>query len=117
MITGASKAPLAAPAIPASSPPLQRRPTLYINLSLFVMAVTGVIFVVVFSLLAYAVIKFRRRADDDGREPPQIYGSNQMELAWTVIPVLIVVVLFLAAVRVIHAVEDAKCATTSRAIR
>ena len=31
-----------------------------------------------------------------------------MELAWTVIPVLIVVVLFLATARVIHAVEDAK---------
>ena len=31
-----------------------------------------------------------------------------MELAWTVIPVLIVVVLFLASARVIHAVEDAQ---------
>jgi cytochrome c oxidase subunit 2 len=78
------------------------------HLSLFVLAVTAVIFVVVFSLLVYAVIKFRRRAGDDSREPPQIYGSNQVELAWTVIPVLIVVVLFLAAARVIHAVEDAK---------
>lgn len=72
------------------------------------MAVTAVIFVVVFSLIAYAVIRFRRRPNDDGREPPQIYGSNQVELAWTVIPVLIVVVLFLAAARVIHAIEDAK---------
>jgi len=75
---------------------------------LFVLAVTGFIFVVVFSLLAYTVIKFRLRAGDDGREPAQIYGSNQVELAWTVIPVLIVVVLFLAAARVIHAIEDAQ---------
>lgn len=72
------------------------------------MAICGAIFVTVFSLLVYAVIKFRRRAGDDSREPPQIYGSNQVELAWTVIPILIVVVLFLAAARVIHAVEDAK---------
>ena len=78
------------------------------HLSLFVLAITGLIFVVVFTLLAYAVVKFRRRSGDDDREPPQIYGSNQMELAWTVIPVLIVVVLFLAAARVIHAIEDAK---------
>ena len=62
----------------------------------------------VFSLLVYSVVKFRRRAGDDGREPPQIYGSNQVELAWTVIPVLIVVVLFLATARVIHAIEDAR---------
>ncbi len=56
----------------------------------------------VFSLLVYSAMKFRKKADDDGREPPQIYGSNQLELAWTVIPVLIVVVLFLTTARVIH---------------
>jgi cytochrome c oxidase subunit II len=78
------------------------------HLSLFVLATCAAIFITVFSLLVYAVVKFRRREDDDGREPAQIYGSNQVELAWTVIPVLIVVVLFLAAARVTHAVEDAK---------
>ena len=55
----------------------------------------------------YSVVKYRKREGDDGREPPQIYGSNQIELAWTVIPVLTVVVLFLATARVIHGVEDA----------
>jgi cytochrome c oxidase subunit 2 len=67
----------------------------------------GAIFVTVFTLLAYAAIRFRKRTDDDRREPPQIYGSNQLELAWTVIPVLIVVVLFLTTARVIHGVQDA----------
>ena len=78
------------------------------HLSLFVLAICAAIFVVVFSLIVYAVVKFRKRDTDDGHEPPQIYGSNQVELAWTVIPILIVVVLFLAAARVIHAVEDAQ---------
>ncbi len=78
------------------------------HLSLFVMAICLAIFLVVFSLIVYAAVKFRSRPGDDGREPPQIYGSNQVELAWTVIPILIVVVLFLAAARVIHAVEDAQ---------
>ena len=72
------------------------------------MAICLVIFIVVFSLIAYATVKFRKKAGDDGHEPPQIYGSNQVELAWTVIPILIVVILFLAAARVIHAVEDAQ---------
>lgn len=76
-------------------------------LSLFVLTVTGAIFVIVCSLLVYSAVKFRKRADDDGREPVQIYGSNQLELAWTVIPVLIVVVLFLTTARVIHGVQDA----------
>jgi len=78
------------------------------QLSLFILLITGVIFVLVFGLLAYAAVKFRRRPNDDGREPPQIYGSNQVELAWTVIPVLVVVVMFTTTARVIHAVQDAK---------
>jgi cytochrome c oxidase subunit 2 len=77
------------------------------HLSLFVLGVTGVIFLVVFSLLSYAVVKFRSRAADTEREPAQVYGSTQIELAWTIIPILIVVVLFLATARVIHAIQDA----------
>jgi cytochrome c oxidase subunit 2 len=96
------------PATPSIFSPASTPADSIYHLSLFVLAVTGLIFIVVSLLLAYVVVKFRRRAGDDGREPPQIYGSNQVELAWTVIPVLIIVVLFLAAARVIHAVQDAK---------
>jgi cytochrome c oxidase subunit 2 len=77
------------------------------GLSLFVLLVTGLIFVVVAGLLAYATVKFRDRGTNADREPPQVYGSTQIELAWTVIPVLIVAVLFLATARVIHAIQDA----------
>ncbi len=78
-----------------------------LHISYFVLILTGIIFVIVGSMLVYAVVKFRRRAGDDGHEPPQVYGSNQLELAWTVIPVLIVLVLFLATARVIHSLQDA----------
>src|SRR5467141_5454857 len=78
-----------------------------LGLSLFVVAVTAAIFVIVFSLLVYCVARFGKRADDDGREPPQVYGSTQVELAWTVIPILIVVVLFLAAARVVGSIQNA----------
>src|ERR1700693_2824139 len=77
------------------------------HLSVFVLGVTGLIFIVVFSLLSYVVVKFRSRATDMDREPAQVYGSTQIELAWTIIPILIVVVLFLATARVIHAIQDA----------
>ena len=75
------------------------------NLSLFVVGIAAVIFVIVFTLLTYSVIRFRKRRQDDGREPPQIYGSNQVELAWTVIPTLIVVTLFMATARVIAGIQ------------
>ncbi len=78
-----------------------------LHLSRFVLAITALIFLVVFGLLTYAVVKFRRRTDEDKSEPAQVYGSTQIELAWTVIPILIVVVLFLATARVIHAIQDA----------
>jgi len=77
------------------------------DLSLFVLAITGAIFAVVFGLLIYAVVQFRKKVDDDGHEPPQVYGSSQVELAWTVIPVLIVVALFMATARVIASVQRA----------
>jgi len=79
-----------------------------LHLSLFVLAICGVIFLVVSGLLLYSIVRFRRASDDDNSEPAQVYGSNQVELAWTVIPILIVVVLFLATARVIHAVQDAQ---------
>ena len=75
------------------------------GLSLFVLAITGAIFLTVFTLLLYSVVKFRKRTNDDGREPPQVYGSNQVELAWTIIPILIVVALFMATARVIAIVQ------------
>src|SRR5246500_4818554 len=77
------------------------------DLSVFVLIVTGIIFLAVFALLLYSVVRFRGRAMDGGREPAQVYGSMQIELAWTIIPTLIVVVLFLATARVIHAIQDA----------
>jgi heme/copper-type cytochrome/quinol oxidase subunit 2 len=62
------------------------------GVSLLVLVVTGCIFAIVFGLLAYVAVKFRRRTEDDGGEPAQVYGSIQVEIAWTVIPILIVVV-------------------------
>src|SRR5215813_12713042 len=77
------------------------------HLSFFVLTITGLIFLVVFSLLIYVLVRFRRKAGDLGREPAQVYGSTQIELAWTVIPILIVAVLFAGTARVIHAIQDA----------
>src|SRR5579871_589562 len=87
---------------PASTPAHQ-----IFDLSVFVVAITGGIFLVVGGLLAIALYRFRARKTDPLDEPAQIYGSTQIELAWTVIPVLIVVVLFLTTARIIFAIQDA----------
>jgi cytochrome c oxidase subunit 2 len=77
------------------------------GLSLFVLTITGTIFAVVAGMLTFVIVKFRARESDAQQEPAQVYGSTQVELAWTVIPVLIVVVLFLTTARIIFAVQDA----------
>jgi cytochrome c oxidase subunit II len=77
------------------------------GLSLFVLLITGAIFFSVGGLLVYVIIRYRARGEEGEHEPAQVYGSVQVELAWTVIPVLIVVVLFLTTARIIFAVQDA----------
>jgi cytochrome c oxidase subunit II len=77
------------------------------QISLLTLAICGAIFLIVASLLFYTVIRFRRRPNDEDSEPPQIYGSNQIELAWTVFPILIVFVLILVTARTISDVQNA----------
>ena len=76
---------------------------------MLVLSITSGIFLVVGGLLLYALLRYRHLPNDvnAAQEPAQIYGSNQIELSWTVIPILIVVMLFLATARVILATEDA----------
>ncbi|MGC2297372.1 MAG: cytochrome c oxidase subunit II [Acidobacteriaceae bacterium] len=99
-----AEGPQASPSIyaPASTPANN-----ILELSWFVVAITGGIFVTVGGLLTWAIIRYRARRTDDNSEPAQIYGSTQVELAWTVIPILIVVVLFLTTARIIFAIQDA----------
>jgi len=77
------------------------------RLSYLVLTVTGAIFLTVFCLLLWALVKFREKPGSGPGEPAQVYGSKQVELAWTVIPVLIVVVLLLATVRAIGSIQNA----------
>ena len=100
-------APTKSPQVPSIFSPESTPADQVFHLSTFVLTVTGTIFAVVFTLLVYSITKYRQRSGDDGREPVPVYGSSQMELSWTVIPILIVLVLFLATARVLHSVQDA----------
>ena len=76
------------------------------NISMLMLAICAAIFLVVGGLLAFTIVRFRRRKTDNGSEPVQIYGSNRIEIAWTVIPVLIVVVLSMATARAVVEVKN-----------
>src|SRR5215831_14187227 len=75
------------------------------NLSILVLAITGFIFVAVEGILIYAIVRFRRRATDASAEPPQVYGSKPIEIAWTSAPALVVFVLVLVSARTLWEVN------------
>jgi cytochrome c oxidase subunit II len=77
------------------------------DLSFFVLTISAGIFLGVSVLLVYALFRYRARPGDT-TEPPQVFGSVQIELAWTIIPILIIVMLFLGTARVLFSVQDAR---------
>jgi cytochrome c oxidase subunit 2 len=78
-----------------------------VKVAVLSLLICGAIFVIVAGLLAFIIFKFRRRPGDDAAEPPQVYGSNQIEIAWTVIPLLIVFILTMVTARIVSAVQNA----------
>lgn len=79
---------------PASPPATSIR-----DLAVVVLAVTGGIFVIVQLVLIYSILRFRKRPATNANEPPQVYGSHPIEIAWTAAPGLIVFVLVLIVAR------------------
>ena len=57
----------------------------------------AVVFVAVQGALIYMVIKFRRR--EGSGDPAQTHGNGKLEIAWTIIPALILIVAVVPTIR------------------
>jgi cytochrome c oxidase subunit 2 len=75
------------------------------TLSILVFAITGFIFLVVEGVLFYTILRFRRGPAAGAMEPPQVYGSKPIEIAWTAAPALIVFLLVLVTTRTLAEVN------------
>lgn len=80
--------------------------TIY-DLALLVLLICAGIFITVVSVLIYTIIRFRGKPDGGQSEPPQIYGGTQIEMAWTVLPIIITTVLILVSARTIGEIQNA----------
>ena len=60
------------------------------NLAKPVFIAAGVIGLFVYALIAFAVVKFRRKDEND--VPVQVHGSTPLEIGWTILPAAILVV-------------------------
>lgn len=77
-----------------------------VKLAILVFAVAGLIFLVVSGVLYYSVWRFRESPGEQSLgEPPQVYGSMPIEVAWTAAPTMIVFFLVLVTTRTLWDVE------------
>ena len=73
------------------------------NLYNLFMYIAAVVFVVVSGLVIWSLIRYRRRGDD---LPTQTHGNNRLEIVWTLIPTVIVLVLFVFTIQAQNKVLD-----------
>ncbi len=76
-----------------------------LNITWLVIGIVGVLGIIVMTLIIFSIIRYRHKEGDETTEPPQIYGSNPIELAWTLLPTLIVFVLFMVSARGIFEIQ------------
>jgi len=73
------------------------------KLYLLVVAMGAAVFLIVEGALVLMLIRYKKRSND---LPPQIEGNNLLEIIWTGIPIVIVVVLFVFSSIVLVRVEN-----------
>ncbi|MDQ2940804.1 MAG: cytochrome c oxidase subunit II [Chloroflexota bacterium] len=69
-----------------------------------VLVMGGIVFVGVEGFILYAAVRYRRKPGDD-LLPPQVHGNTVVEIIWTIIPTVIVLILFVISTITLNAVE------------
>ena len=80
------------------------RANLVDQLAQILIGVSTVVFLVVEGALVYAVIRFRKKKDDETDAVP-FHGNNTLELIWTLIPAFIVVFIGFYSFQVLTDIE------------
>ncbi|MBG81309.1 MAG: cytochrome c oxidase subunit II [Phycisphaerae bacterium] len=76
-----------------------------LDITWLVIGIVGTLGVIVMAMIAFSIVRYRHREGDTDEDPPQVYGSSPIELAWTILPTLIVFILFLVSARGIFEIE------------
>ena len=69
-----------------------------------ILVMGGIVFVAVEGFIIYSVVRYRRR---DDRLPTQIHGNNLVEVIWTAIPTVIVLILFVLSTLTLNTISQA----------
>ena len=83
------------------------------NVFNIVLIMATVVFVVVEGLIVFSAFRFRRKAKDTS-EPIQVHGNTKAEIAWTILPALIVVTLFVLALQTLQTLDTKPAAAAEQ---
>jgi cytochrome c oxidase subunit II len=67
-----------------------------------VLVMGGIVFVGVEGFIVYSIVRYRRR---DDRLPTQVHGNNLVEVIWTAIPTVIVLILFVLSTLTLNSIS------------
>ena len=86
--------------IPAEPHTTQAKETFWLYNVVLVMG--AIVFFGVEGFIVYSVVRYRRR---DDRLPTQVHGNNLVELVWTAIPTVIVLILFVLSTLTLNSIS------------
>jgi cytochrome c oxidase subunit 2 len=66
----------------------------------------AIVAAIVWGLTTVAIVRFRRRRTTTQDPPPQIAGNTRLEVAWTIIPIAVVAVLFVLTVGAVNRIYE-----------
>ncbi|MBS4177253.1 cytochrome c oxidase subunit II [Lederbergia citrea] len=76
------------------------------DLILFSLGIMMLVIVVVFVIWIIALVKFRRKKGEENKIPKQVEGSHVLEIIWTVIPIVLLLILAVPTVAVTFSQGD-----------
>ena len=84
-------------------PPASQDAQVINDLYLLLYVLSAVVFLLVEGLIVYSVVKFRRRSANE--MPAQIHDNTRLEVLWTVLPMILVAVIFILAMNAMVRLE------------
>ncbi len=84
-------------ASPSTFAPASMNARMIDNLTIILFSIAAVVFVVVEGLLIYTAIRFRRKNQEG--YPKQVEGNGRIEIAWTIFPAVVLLVVFFISLK------------------
>jgi cytochrome c oxidase subunit 2 len=75
-----------------------------LDLLIYTYYLSWIVIILVGGVMIYALVRFRRRQGSD-EIPPQTHGNPALEIAWTIIPIVLIVLVAVPGVRTIFRTE------------